>query len=348
MTDLRLLRRRLLRRRSIVRIVRQRRLPLLGIGLIAAATVAGCAKSPPPPRVPVPGPGNTDVVREHDPAKPLPDSAYRGPEPTVGFDDVPLINQRPPEQRAFVDAYNRVGRPRITVFVNRTLQGDIVPVTDDRPLATVEHTRRSTTGVTIENRDTYTSESRRRSEDRERIDRFESKGPGEYRETTDVYLRPGQYDELQAKALDYEAVENILTDWLASNGQVTIISPTMVRQKLTPEQVKDLESGRPQVLSEIAQQLGTDVLVQAQARPTKQTFQGLQVRLVAEAINIKGGESIARAVVDIEPPLDKPQMNRHTRFVARKLMDDMIGAWSNVQPERRDEAAPPPATAPGR
>ena len=306
-----------------------RRLPLLGIGLVFAA-VAGCAKTPPPPRVPVPAPGNQDLVLEHDPVKPLPDSAFRGPEPTAGFDDVPLLNQRPPEQREFIDAYNRVGRPRIAIFVNRTLQGDIVPVNDDQPLASVEHTRRSTTGVTIENRDTLASESRRRIEDRERVDRFESKGPGEYRETTDVYLRPGQYDEVQARTLDYEAVENILTDWLASNGNVTIISPIMVRQKLTPEQVKDLESGRPQVLSEIAALLGTDVLVQAQARPTRQSVQGLQVRLIAEAINIKGGDSIARAVVDIQPPLDKPQMNTSTRYVARKLMDDLIGAWSSA------------------
>jgi hypothetical protein len=317
------------------------RLPLLGMGLIAA-TFAGCAKSPPPPRVPVPGPGNMDVVREHDPVKPLPNSAFRGPEPTAGFDDVPLVNQRPPEQRAFVDAYNRVGRPRITIFVNRTLQGELVPVNPDQPVASVEHVRRATTGVSVENRDTFTSESRRRTEDRERVDRFETKGPGELRETTDVYLRPGQYDEIQAKSLDYEAVENILTDWLASNGQVTVISPIMVRQKLTPEQIKDLESGRPQVLSEIAQQLGTDVLVQAQARPTRQTPQGLQVRLVAEALNIKGGESIARAVVDIEPPLDKPQINTYTRYVARKLMDDLIGAWSNAPaPAQRDRAAPP-------
>lgn len=322
------------------------RLPLLGIGVLTAATIAGCANTPPPPRVPVPSRDNRDVLREHDPVKPLPDHVYRGPDNgAVGFDDLPLLNQRPPEQRAFVDAYNRVGRPRIAIFVNRTLQGDIVPVNDDQPLASVEHTRRATTGVTIENRDIVTNESRRGFQDRERVDRFEATGPGEYRETTDVYLRPGQYDEVQAKALDYEAIENILTDWLASNGQVTVISPIMARQKLTPEQVKELESGLPQVLSEIAQQLGVDVLVQAQARPTRQSFDGLHVRLIAEAINIKGGDSVARAVVDIKPPLDKPQINTFTRYVARKLMDDMTGAWSNAP---APEQALEPATAPGQ
>jgi len=327
--------------------VTTRRLPLLGIGLLASATLAGCAKTPPPPRVPIPTRSEGTPVLEHDPVKPMPESAYRGPDAAIGFDDVPLLNQRPPEQRAFVDAYNRVGRPRIAIFVNRTLQGEIVPVNDEAPIASVERTRRATTGITVENRDTYTSESRRRIEDRERVDRFESKGPGEYRETTDVYLRPGQYDEVQAKSLDYEAVENILTDWLASNGNVTIISPIMARQKLTPEQVKELESGRPQVLGEVAQQLGVDILVQAQARPTRQSFEGLHVRLITEAINIKGGDQIARAVVDIKPPLDKPQMNTYTRFIARKLMDDMTGAWSNA-PAPGNAPAPEsaPATAP--
>src|SRR5262245_57145379 len=95
---------RLLRRRSAVR----QPMPLLGIGLIAA-TIAGCHY--PPPRVPVPGPENRDAVIERDPVKPLPSAT-----PTGGFDDPPLVTQRPPEQRAFVDAYNRVGRPRIAVF----------------------------------------------------------------------------------------------------------------------------------------------------------------------------------------------------------------------------------------
>lgn len=288
--------------------------PLLGIGLLAA-TIAGC--SSPPPRVPVPGPNNRDVLLEHDPVKPLPHA-----EPPAGFEDVALVNQRAPEQRAFIDAYNRVGRPRIAVFVNRTLQGDIVPVSHAAP---------PSGGQT---------------------DPFAAQGAPESRQSSDVSLHPNQNQELAAQNIDYAAVESILTDWLANNGQVTVISPTMVRQKLTPEQVKDLESGRSQVLNDIAQQFGADVLVQAQARPTKETFQGLQVRLVAEAINIKGGDSIARAVVDITPPLDKPQINTYTRYVARKLMDDMIGAWANMQPGPGTTPAPqgtvPPSTAPGR
>ena len=68
----------------------------------------------------------------------------------------------------------------------------------------------------------------------------------------------------------------------------------MARQRLTDEQVKELQEGRPQMVGEVAQQLDADVLVQVQARPTRQTAQGLEVRVVAEAINIgRGGQSIA-------------------------------------------------------
>jgi hypothetical protein len=281
------------------------RVPLVGIGLLGATLAAGCHY--PVQRVPVPAPGNRDVVLERDPVKPLPNQ-----EPPAGFDDVALVSQRPPEQRAFVDAYNRVGRPRIAVFVNRTLQGEIVPVTHSAP-----------------------------AQGAGQIDPFAPpQGAPESRESAQVNLRR---DEPQAQDIDYAAVENILTDWLANNGQVMVISPTVMRQKLSPEQVRDLESGRSAVLGDVAQQFGADVLVQAQARPTHESFQGAQIRMVVEAINIKGGDSIARSVVDIAPPLDKPQINTYTRYVARKLMDDMIGAWSNMPP-----APPGPATAPSR
>jgi hypothetical protein len=113
---------------------------------------------------------------------------------------------------------------------------------------------------------------------------------------------------------------------------VTVISPDLARQRLTDQQVRDLQSGRPQVLSEVAQQLSADVLIQVQAHPTRQTQEGLEIRLIAEAMNTRGGESIGRAVVDIPPPLTKPRINRYTRYIARKLMDDMTGSWLNTPP----------------
>jgi hypothetical protein len=255
---------------------------------------AGCAdNTPPPPRMPVPGPENRDVVLERDARKPLPGELEEQDLPAPGsYDDVPILHDNPPEQRRFVQAYNRVGKPRITVFVNRTLDGRIIPVgqdDDDNPLDT-----------------------RRR----------------------DKYLRRGEYDDAAARQIDYSAIETVLSDWMACGGQVQIISPEMVRKKLSPKEVGDLQQGDKEVLDDLARQLNADVLIQAQARPTQQSYEGLHVRMIVEAIDIRGGQSIARAMVDIKPPLDRVQINEYTRFVARTLMDQMTETWENNGPER--------------
>ncbi|HWP41244.1 MAG TPA: hypothetical protein VNL70_09980 [Tepidisphaeraceae bacterium] len=328
---------------------------MLAVALLGV--FVGCRdNSPPPPQVPVPTSDDRRAAmyqRDEQQAKPLPPPSYADPAHVPPFDDVPLVSQQPPEQPRFVDAYRRVGSPRIVVFVNRTLEGSIIPVNPEDPLLSIEHTRRSSTGLTVESRETYTRQHRYRDDVRERSERYESKGPGEYRQTTEVYLHPGQYDEVQARALDYQAIENIMTDWLAADGQVTIISPMMARQRLSDQQVKELQEGRPQVLSELAQQLNADVLVQVQARPTRQTQQGLEVRIVAEALNTRGGESIGRAVVDVPPPLEKTQINDYTRFLARKLMSDMTQSWTAPPPRQQPPPLPPvpappapPATQP--
>jgi hypothetical protein len=335
---------------------------LLSLGLTGAA--GGCHDdAPPPPRVPVPVPSSNaqqyGELREHDTVRPLPSDSLEPPAPQVPFHDEPLVAQAPPEQPAFVDLYRKVGSPRITLFVNRTLEGQIIPVNPDQPVASVVQTRNATGSVNVESHDSY-SESAHASTyggwydahgvyhaQTDSSDKFQTQGPAQYQEKTDVYLHPGEYDDVQAKSLDYQAIENIMTDWIASQGQVTVISPSLARQRLSDEQVKELQSGRPQVLSEIAQQLGADVLIQVQAHPTRQTEQGLEVRLVAEAVNTRGGQSLARATVDMEPPLTKSQINRYTRFLARKLMADMTATWSAPPPpEMRNAQAPAPSTPP--
>src|SRR5688572_12927709 len=106
---------------------------LLGAGIAGGG--GGCADKPPPPQdVPVPlGPGE-GAVRTEDRGKPMPGpdvDAYSPADlPPPPFNDVPLVYQETPEQQVFVDAYNRVGRPRLVVFVNRTLQGELIRVDD--------------------------------------------------------------------------------------------------------------------------------------------------------------------------------------------------------------------------
>jgi hypothetical protein len=85
-------------------------------------------------------------------------------------------------------------------------------------------------------------------------------------------------------------------------------------------------------MREAAQQLETDVIVQVSAHPTRQTQYGLEIRLVGEAFNVKGGQQVGRAVVDLPAPLEKTTINKYARFVARKLMMDMTQSWSSTEP----------------
>jgi hypothetical protein len=129
-----------------------------------------------------------------------------------------------------------------------------------------------------------------------------------------------------------------MTDWLAAGGKVTIVSP-----KLTQAQTASLQQGERNILQDLSKNGSIDVLIQVQAKPTRQTPQGLEVRLIAEAINTRGGESLARAVVDVPPPLDKPAVNEYTRFLARKVMSDLSQTWTAPQPAARQEPPTPPA-----
>lgn len=300
-----------------------------GIMLAVSAVVllsAGCDPSPPPPRVPVPAQGTAGPPR-HDPVKPLPgDAAPTAPEasrlPPTAVSDPPIVRDRPPEQRAFVAAYNAVGRPRMAVFVNRRLDGSLIGIGDAEVAAGAN---RATTAPAVR--------------------QVEVAGP-------DNRIAPGSvapsvtgiYDEAFARAMDYEAVENILMDWLAAAGNTEIISPTLTRARLTQPQLDALERGERGVLLDVTERLDVDILVLVQARPTRQTFRGLEVRLVAEAVNTRGGRSLGRAVVDTLPPLERSRIEESTRQVARKLMDDMVSTWTAPLPS--PPATPPAATAP--
>jgi hypothetical protein len=144
--------------------------------------------------------------------------------------------------------------------------------------------------------------------------------------------------DVQVGSIDDTVVENVLTDLLACQGAVDIVSPTVVRQRLAEAQARVGQANRLQAMRDVAQQLETDVLVYVTAQPT-----GPEARLVGEAVNVKGGQQIGRAVVEIPPPLEKGTLNRYTRLVARKLMMDMTQNWMSPEgPTTRPPAGPVP------
>lgn len=284
-------------------------LTLGACGLLSTVAMsAGCQQRGPgygPPQVRAPQ--YSDGGPPHD-EKPLPDPT-RAELPPPPYVDVPLISQRPPEQREFLRAYEAVGRPKIAVFVNRTLQGQVEDVPD---------AVRGDYGRRYGRRLDFDSWDRR----------------GDLR--GDDYLAPGEYDEAWASKIDYGTMETVLTQWISNDGQVTVMSPSVIRSRLKPEEVSRLEEGRLRELRELAKELDTDILIHVQVRPTRQSTQGpIALRLNAESINMMGGESIGRATVLIPPPLSSEQVNKFTRFVARKLMSDMIQTWSGPGPGAR-------------
>lgn len=293
-------------------------------------SLVGCQNDP------APRPARAVQVAPLEPLtdKPLPPPVAPGREVYAPpFQDAPLVKQALPEESAFLPVYQEVGSPRIAVFVNRTLEGQTIPTNPGGAVSGTERVRQTTGAVTVETR----NESRDpyRGTLNEKTDRMESTGPVEVRDRTEKYLAPGQYDEIQAKRIDYDAVEAILADFISAGGKVAMVSP-----RLTESQMRGLEKGDRNVLQQLSKDNQVDVLIQVQAHPTKQTFKGLELRLVAEAINTGDGASIGRAVVDTQPPLDKPQINEYTRYLARKLMDDMAGTWTAPRPA--------PATQPNR
>lgn len=241
--------------------------PILIAGLLAGGGFGCRDNTPPPPRVPVPQPMSDRPTYEHERMKPLPPQS-RSEMPAPPFNDQPLLNQRPPEQAAFVNAYNAVGRPHMAVLVTRSLKG-----------------------------------------------------------------------------LDSQAIENTLSDWIQSNGQVTLISPSTTHQKLSDSQISGVQSGDSKSLGEVADQAGVDVLIRTEAEPTAQYEKADRIRLVAEALNTRDAQSIGHAVVDVPLPLQKQQINEYTRFLARKLMDDMTNAWNAPVPAS-DAQRRPAASAP--
>ncbi|MGE5611606.1 MAG: DUF6175 family protein [Bacillota bacterium] len=331
---------------------------VLSIAMVGVAMQVGCRDNTPAvPRVAPPAPGFDTVRRDYDPPKPMPPQGPElamagGPQP---FADEPLLVDTPMEARRFVEIYKQVGRPRLVVYVNRTLDGQIIPSSggDPGPVRTVERTRKATGSVTVETKEYVRDWDPQGEHTRDNSDKFQSGGPAEYTETTQEYLRPGEYDEVSAKSIDYGMMETLLTDWMSADGQVSVVSPLLAQKKLTEQQIKDLQDGKEAAMQQMAEQLDADVLIQVQARITRQTPQGPSVRILVEAMNTRGADSLARAAVDMDPPLDKRQLNKYTRFLARKLMDGMAATWSQPAPAPAKEQgastptpAPTPAPAP--
>ena len=316
------------------------KLAIITAAAVVASTLAvGCSRTRPLDADPVPP---AEAARRLEPTaqKPLPADARDDSDPRC-YSDPPLRNASPPpEAGPFVAAYNAVGRPKIVVYVNRTLEGAVVPTAQERVLSgrrrvvessgPVDASRTRSTDRYDDSGDRYGGRSRGGSSEFE--ERFESDGPARLEDRTEIYLPAGEYDEIAAKRVDYAGLENALADALGVRGEVTILSPSVVRQRLGEGELAALQQGRPAVLGDLKERLGADVLVQVQARPTAQTDQGLVLAIVAEAMNTGDAQSIGRANATFDGPMSAARLDAVSRHLSRGLMDDMTGSWLGPVP----------------
>lgn len=101
---------------------------VIAIGLAGAIALASGCRTPPPPRIQIPidSQGNEYTTYQHDPVKPLPPAATQqqrddGGAATLGRAAPPQSPlQAPAVSQAYLESYDRVGRPRLLVLVDRT------------------------------------------------------------------------------------------------------------------------------------------------------------------------------------------------------------------------------------
>lgn len=241
-----------------------------------------------------------------------------------------------PEASAFIDAYRRVGRPRIAVVVNRSLEGATAeaPPAPGAYLRPADERGRPLTPV----RDYWGG----REPERVRLsDQQPQPRPADQR----AYLRPGQYTDAQAASVDLATFEAALEAWLAADRNVSIVSGSTVRRALDAEQRRGLEAGHPEALAGVARE--AEVLIHVQARPTRHVAGELEVSFQAAAMNTRDGRLLSRAAVDSAGPIDSTRAERLARALAGGLMEGLTQAWGGGRAAEETPAArPSPQVAP--
>jgi hypothetical protein len=300
------------------------------------------------PRAPIPAPNDAASYRPIPQPKPLPPEATGEYPGGPNGPPVAITHQALPEEENFVKAYEAARSPRIMVFVNRTIQGDILPKDNLEELIKVEDTQSSTGAVKVNSQngtnDNSTSNSAVGGYDpsasntvtnsnTSRSNSFETGNANGavYQHTTTIKTDappPSKYDSIGASRTDYEAIELSLMNYMTGPG-VDIRDSDILRSKLDREQELRLENNDRGVLPLLKQEFQTDVLIQVAATPTSHASVGQAVRMLAKAIRTTDGRVLASDYQDLPLPLTKTVINVFTRRIAQNLMVGMANVWGN-------------------
>lgn len=102
---------------------------LLAAGLTVLGFLMGGCEEPPVQRVAIPAPNEAGAYRPVPAPKPLPPEATGEYPGGPNGAPAPIVRQALPEESSFVQAYQAARSPRIMVFVNRTIQGNVLTAT---------------------------------------------------------------------------------------------------------------------------------------------------------------------------------------------------------------------------
>src|SRR5262249_16088874 len=108
--------------------------------------------------------------------------------------------------------------------------------------------------------------------------------------------KSGEIDSSSATKFDIPRYEAHLSNCVANDAQRTTVASGSARESVSETQAKDLEAGKVDVLSDLADKVNADILVQVQARP--QRISG-DVRVTAVAIDIRRREALTRESIDV-------------------------------------------------
>ena len=260
------------------------------ISAIGLSTVLMGCKNTPPPRVPVPSEsgGNPYTTYQHDSSKPLPAHAAeiesaaiaeqqqqtQSASPGQSAPQMAAPQASPPQPpvvpQAYLDAYDRVGRPRLLVLVDPS----------DQP---------------------------------------------------EKSLVPG----------DYELLEKVVRETISAGGQIAVVPASAVRERTTPQQLRDIAAGRATALTEVGNALHGDVLIEIKPMTTDDKTQ-----LTATARNIRDGQQIATVTSAVQSASPRRQIDFAGRLLGERMVDALADAWDRLARQPATSAPAAGAAAP--
>jgi hypothetical protein len=133
----------------------------------------------------------------------------------------------------------------------------------------------------------------------------------------------------------------VIREVISGGGQVAVVPPQTVHDRLSASQVHDLQSGKSKTLSAIGSALRADVLVEVKIVPA-----GDQTQLLATACNTRDAQPIATATATIPSLSPRRQIDFAGRLLGERTVDALADTWERFARELSTRPSTPsiPAT----